>query len=110
MGAGPHPIRAAMLVADRKHGGSPLSDSIVAVMTGPGRFAYRHPSFHVGQWAVRETPADADPPSVAKHLPFETMHNGELYGRHKTRADAERLVAFMKGERMLPRRNAGEPA
>jgi hypothetical protein len=89
-------IKAGMLVPHGAQGGSPLMDCLIAIMTGPGRFAWKHPSFDPGTWTVERN----EDPGTCAFYPFETRHNGQIHGRHKTELSAQRLAAFMRGERM----------
>lgn len=91
------PVKVPLMVAPRQAGGHHLLDHcIVAILVDTGTWAYRHPSFCTGTWTTR-------PCSVVggkKTYTVETLHNGTVYGRHTTPASAQRLVAFMTGQRM----------
>lgn len=72
-------------------GGAILTNRILAIASRPGAFIYRHPKFSVGEWAVG--------PSDLPDYGATVTHNGELYARTKTEDQAQRLAAFMRGDR-----------
>lgn len=96
MGAGPTPMRVPLLIrSSRSRGGGAISTgSIVAIMTAPGRFAYRHPSFDPGAWSVTG--------SGKAGYKAAAWRDGELQARFETFEKADRFAAFMRGERMAP--------
>ncbi len=91
---GPHKI-PLLICNSRSTGGGGISpDSVVRIVTTHGgRILYTIPNFDPGTFtsAVVESSPDGLPARVAK--------NGENIANFKTVAQAERWVAFMKGER-----------
>lgn len=88
------PRRVPLLIANSRSmgGGAMMDHCVVAIMTAPGRYLYRAEGFEPGNFSV----ADSDMPEYAARV----LHNGELYARCRTLAGAERLAAFMRGDRM----------
>lgn len=86
-------IKAAMIVAPRQNGGGPFGDHVLAVMTGPGRFTYRHPKFDAGKWERR--------PGTEGYA-ADVWHDGALQSRHRSVDKADRYIAFMTGQRLAP--------
>lgn len=88
------PIKIPLLIANARSLGGPgiLDSSIVAIITGPGCFIYRHPGFDVGQWAA----VSSDLPDYVAAV----THNGKIHARFKTELGARRYLGFMRGERM----------
>lgn len=87
------PMKIPLLIANaHSHGGGGiLTGSIVAIMTAPGCFVYKHPSFNVGQWTTH--------PAKSPDYTYTVLHNGTAHARFKTSDRASRYIAFMKGER-----------
>ncbi len=71
-----------------------LCHCIVGILSG-NVWLYRHPSLDLGQWTIKGEPPDDLPDYEA-----EVYRDGELYARCKDVAQARRLAAFMRGERM----------
>jgi hypothetical protein len=95
MGAGPTPARVPLLLPPRGDNGPHILDHcLVAIMTAPGEFSYRHPQFTPGDWRVSG--------SVQSGYAASVYHSGVIHARCKTVAEADRLCAFMLGERMTP--------
>ena len=93
------PLRSPLIIAPRADGGPHLLDHcVVGLLTNKNIWAYKHPSLDLGNWEVK----DITSTHGATTYVAETWCNGELHGRHKTRAQAERLQAFMTGKRMTP--------
>lgn len=89
-------VKIPLLIANANSSGGPgiLDHCIVAIMTGPGRFIYRHPQFNVGTWELRRSDWADDP------RPFLIHHNGQSHAAFTKEAAALRYLAFMRGERM----------
>lgn len=84
-----------LLHSSRSTGGDAImTGAIVAIMTGPSRFAYKHPSFDAGTWSAR----GSDLPGYAAAV----YHDGEVYARCRSSLAAVRLADFMRGQRMTP--------
>lgn len=89
------PIKVPILLAsDRSMGGGAiLHDSIVRLMVD-GRERYRHPGYHLPELEIRE---QSEP-----EYRFRVYADGKDSFGFKTRASAERKLAFIRGERMAP--------
>lgn len=86
-------IKVPLLIRNaRSTGGGMIStESIVAIATAPGKFAYRHQAFGVGTFTIEP----ADLPDYVETV----RHNGEIHARFKRPGQAARFVAYMRGER-----------
>lgn len=80
------PLRVPLLIPSaRSHGrGAILTAHVVGVQEIGGGWLYRHPRFSVGRWVAEGC---------------AVTHDGEAYANCKSEAQAERLAAFMRGER-----------
>lgn len=87
------PIKIPILIkSSRSTGGGAILDScIIAIQNSPGHFIYKHPHFSVGRWEVG--PAESDGYVEAAY------HNRRLHAQFKRSGQADRYIAFMKGER-----------
>lgn len=100
IGSSMGPCKAPLLIANSRSmgGGAILTHCIVGIMTAPGKFIYRHPSFDNGQWSVKNEVFTDD---VEKRFyAAASYRDGELIGRHFTEAAAKRFADFMSGKRM----------
>jgi hypothetical protein len=90
------PVRAPLLIANRRSMGGPalLDHCIVAVIRTDGAALYKHPTFTPGEWTTR--PGEYPDTGAAC---FEALRNGELYARSATEDRAKRFAAFMAGKR-----------
>lgn len=86
-------IRIPLLIHNARStgGGGILDNCIVAIMTAPGRFAYKHPNFSAGDWAI----VPSDLPDYAAAV----TNHGKPHARFRTPEQAARYVEFMRGER-----------
>lgn len=89
------PCRVPLIIhnASSMGGGAIMADCILGILAKGGRWIYKAPNFDNGQWTC--SPIDDSPGYVAA-----VYQNGALYARYKTLAGAERLRAFMAGERL----------
>lgn len=92
------PCVSPLLISNARSmgGGAILTQCVLAIISAPGRFLYRHPKFAPGVWTVAPIEFATD----RKTYRAATFCNGELYSRHETEAQALRLAAFMRGDRM----------
>lgn len=87
------PLRSPLLVANSRSVGGDLimTSRVVGIMGQGGAWLYRHPKLNLGAWTVE--------PSDLAGYPFSVKRDGETHANMKTEAKAERLRAFMAGER-----------
>jgi len=83
----------ALLVHSNRSTGGPglLTACIVRIDATDGRTLYQHDRFNAGLWTITDQPAGEYAAAVS--------HDGELWARCKTRAQAVRLADFMAGKR-----------
>ena len=88
------PIRIPLLIANSRSlgGGGILTDCIVRLAVD-GREVYRHPKYVEPKFEI--TPSDMQP-----EYEVNVDVDGQTHARFRTRAKAERWVAFMTGKRM----------
>lgn len=86
-------VKCPLLIANvRSSGGFAILDHcVIGIATGPHAWLYRHPSLDLGVWSI----GLSDLPDYARNVSVD----GTLHARFKTHAQAERYVAFMRGER-----------
>lgn len=94
------PLKAPLLIAPRAEGGPHLIDQAIVAIKTKNAWAYRHPTLNLGTWTVGENDGTTD--HKGKPYAAVSLHNGTVHGRHTSRAAAQRLVDFMRGERMTP--------
>lgn len=87
------PLKIPLLTHNRRStSGEPILDHcIVAIMSTPFVFLYRHPGFDVGDWDVG--------PGRSPGFSEAAFHNGELHAQFKKAGAAKRYCAFMRGDR-----------
>lgn len=92
------PCKVPLLVAKRQDGGPALLDHCIVGILGKGaNWLYKHPTLDLGTWTVE--PIDHTARSGTRFV-AATHVDGTLHSRHSTQASAERLAAFMRGERL----------
>jgi hypothetical protein len=89
-------IKIPILINNSRSTGGPgiLDHCILAIMTSPNCFLYKHPTFSPGEFIECEG---------VDNRPFGVKNGkGESIANFKTEAKRARWIAFMKGERMRP--------
>lgn len=91
------PCKVPLLIHNARSmgGGAILANCILGILSRSG-WLYKAPNFDNGQW----TAAPMDETHNGKRHLGAVYRDGDLYGRCSTLASAERLRAFMAGERM----------
>lgn len=86
--------KVPLLIANARSmgGGAILDHCVVAILRRDGVWLYRHPSFTLGDWQVRERPRGGA-------MAWEVLNNGAVYSRHEVKSAADKLCAFMQGRR-----------
>ncbi len=88
------PIKVPLMLKSRRSDGGPalLDHCVVAVVSGPGRFDYRHPGFDPGKWSWKQ--------EIDGKYVEAAYCDGQLHARFGKAGQAARYCEFMRGERL----------
>ncbi len=84
-----------LIKTKRSFGGGAILDRCIIKITVGKRTAYQHPKFHMPAITI----VDLDPACTGIKYGYSVNYDGTVAARFRTEAQAERYVAFVKGER-----------